>query len=75
MPRWQIISRTDEFMTMMNEDGVTKKVYFASPAQMLYINNLRAELGKTPLKASPPMYKAKKMIDKLLLDVEKKKNS
>jgi len=67
MSDWLTHRITDEYREIVNkETGAIKRVPFASEKQMQYIQSLRADLGKAPLKSKPPMYAAIKMIDKLV---------
>lgn len=45
--------------------GVERRVKLASDAQMSYINSMRSELGKAPLKGRYEAWKAIKTIEKL----------
>ena len=51
--------------------GVVRSIPYASDSQWNYLQKLRADLGKEPLKNRQPSYKAAKNIDKLLKTKEK----
>lgn len=52
--------------------GTMRSIPYASDAQWNYLQKLRADLGKEPLKHRVPSYKAAQAIDKLLTKIKEK---
>lgn len=64
---YRLMKQTDEYRDIVNIDtGQIRRVPMASDKQWAYLNNLRADAGKDPIKNRPAMFQAKKAIDKLL---------
>ena len=71
----RLIKTTDTYKEMVDtETGVVRRIPLASDAQLEYLNHLRSNEGKEPLKARPAVYAAKKAIDKALARAEKRQN-
>lgn len=67
MGSWRTNRVTDEFRELVNIDtGALRRVPFASDKQFNYLQSLREQAGKPPLKNRPAAYAAAKAIDKLL---------
>ena len=66
MSDWRIVKDTKEFRELVNiNTGTIKRNYYCSDKQFDYINSLRSELNKEPLKHKPLAYRASSMIEKL----------
>lgn len=66
MPKYSIVRITKEYREIVNLDtGAVRRVMLASDKQFNYLNSLRADIGKPPLKNRPAAYQAMKAIDKL----------
>lgn len=67
MGQYRVMRQTDEYREIVNIDtGQIRRVPMASDKQWGYLNSLRADVGKDPIKNRPAMFQAKKAIDKLL---------
>lgn len=67
MGDWRLTRQTDEFRELLNiSTGQIKKVKMASDKQWAYLNSLRADVKKIPIKNRPTVFAASKAIDKLL---------
>ena len=69
----KLVKITDTYKEMVDVNtGVVRRVPLASDKQWNYLNQLRQNEGKEPLKNRPAVYAAKKAIDKLLARAEKR---
>jgi hypothetical protein len=75
MTQYRIVKQTDSFREIVNLDtGAVRKIPMASDKQFSFLQKLRVEAGKEPLKHRPPAYQASKAIDKLLAKKSKEEN-
>lgn len=73
MSDWIITETTKEYKMLTNtKTGSMRKVPFASDKQFNYLQSLREQLGKPPLKHRPEAYKASKAINKALEQIKKR---
>lgn len=70
----EVTKRTEEYLEITDTiTGVIKKIMLASDKQWGYLNNLRDQLGKIPIKNRPTVFAASKAIDKALKKIEQNK--
>lgn len=74
MTKWRITKITDSYREIVNlETGAVRKVPLASDKQFTFLQKLRANAGKEPLKNRPTVFAANKAIGKLLAKEQKEK--
>lgn len=75
MTRYRIVKQTDSFREIVNVDtGAVRRIPMASDKQFSFLQKLREQDGKPPLKHRPAAYQATKAIDKLLAKKQKEEN-
>lgn len=66
MSNWRIVNSNKDYYELVNVyTGVTKKVVLCSDKQFDYINSMRKQLNKAPLKSKPKIYEVNKVIERL----------
>ena len=66
MSNWRIVKDTEQYRELVNiKTGSIRKTPYCTEKQFKYINYLRSQLDKEPLKNKPMLYKVNSIIEKL----------